>query len=335
MKNSMKTRTAILALLLTVCSCLPTVANALGTTANTILVAKSASLNASYTVLVGTPYTVTTIGGDMNSTVAAIYGFSNSLTGGSNQTILRNSLAAYPFLFGNRGNTATTLNLAESISMSGTFGTAWTQTLTPASAPVVGIDQNQGVTLDITSSVTAYDGSSSLSRVTFNINSGLVSGSYTGFNNQSYAGGGLFTFSKTTSITGPDIIFVNKQITNLSAPISGGYQGEATDAVPGAIIEYKITITNQGTTRSILTRIEEVIPTYSVLLSVSVNSSVVETGAGVGAAGDVDYFYGSTYNDTFIDDYISRSAIQKIRFNFLPINAGASRDVIFRVTIKD
>lgn len=316
-------------LLLTTCSF------ALGTTVNTTITAKSASLNATYSSQQGFQYPIANTGGDLSNTVQAIYGFSNPLMGGSDRSILRNSLATYVFSFGNRGNTVSTLNLSENLILSGRYGTAWSQALTPASAPVVGINQTQKVTLNITSSVTAFDGSSGLSRVTFNINSGLVSGSYTGFNNQSYAGGGLFIFNKTTSITGPDVIFVNKQITNLNAPVSGGYLGQASDAVPGSIIEYKISIINQGTTRSVLTRIEEMIPTYSVFLTVSANSNVVETGSGVGSANDVDYYYSGTYNNTFTNTLAGRLPIQKIRFNFAPMNAGATRNVIFRVTVKD
>jgi N-acetylneuraminic acid mutarotase len=121
--------------------------------------------------------------------------------------------------------------------------------------------QDTGVEFNFYTTPSSYAFNNSQGLVTLNyfLSSDIPTsriGNYTGFNSTSYGGSARLSPLTTTSVVGPDLVFMSRSKT-IEAP--AGYNGSPIAAVPGAKIKYKIVIHNQGLADSTTVNITELI----------------------------------------------------------------------------
>lgn len=57
-----------------------------------------------------------------------------------------------------------------------------------------------------------------------------------------------YSYTTMTTVSGPDVVIVTKNLLLVTAPTANGYQGGDNDVVPGAKLKYQVVLKNQGTT---------------------------------------------------------------------------------------
>ncbi len=201
---------------------------------------------------------------DIETTVISMYGFAG-LGAPDDDTTTAGVPVYFEYLISNEGNASDTYGVKFDIDeQNGTFHANWTYAIKLASNEavvsnadaavglvVVAEDGTIGISLEVTPSsspVEADDGYFSLVTVTVTTDSVPV-GVYTGANANIYGGTSEASDQTKTTISAGDMRL--SRTSTVDAPtvhISNG--GGANDAVPGAVITYLITASNEGSSNA-------------------------------------------------------------------------------------
>jgi len=112
----------------------------------------------------------------------------------------------------------------------------------------------------------------------------------------------------------------------VTAPVSGGFKGGASDAVPGATIKYIIYITSKGFSAAQNVTVVDKVPAYA---NYKMNTATGEAISIVSYSNNNGSTYTYTPSGTYIDP-----AVTNIKWRCLDITSGATRKVEFSVVIR-
>ena len=228
----------------------------------------------------------TIYGTTIEATVLPIYGLSGPGTP-DDQYTEPSAAVYYVYQIFNEGNETDTYSLStSSATYNGVYGDDWT-------FEIIRDDNNNGDWEDDTDTVTdevtlTEDGSAyfflkvtpssnaqdaSWGEVTVTATtSATPAGEYTGANANTYGGPSYVQDTARTNINAP--IMVMTRVATVDAPISGSpgyYLGGSHDPVPGAVITYTITYTNEGNADASSVIIKEKIPVFGTTEAGHVN----------------------------------------------------------------
>ena len=304
-----------------ICTALATSAHAVvaGTSAGTVITANATDLEITYTDTGSNVQPTVNALADITATVSAIYG----LDGGTvapdlDNVVLAGNATTYTVYFRNVGNTSDTVSFnydnVATINYQGLPGSTWEVSPLSASSQLLSEFAVATVSFTVTASMDAGNGSKGF--VTVNaITERTPVGAYTGFNTNLYGGAPTYSYTTTTTVSGPDVVIVTKNLVLVTAPTANGYNGGDNDVVPGAKLKYQVVLKNQGTTANAVA-LEQAIPAHTDYLKGSM--------AVVGSAGITpvkEFFNGSFNTDS---GSTTDATVSKIRFSFTEMRDGSS-----------
>lgn len=307
-------------------------ANALpsqGTSAGTVITSVSTNLEITYTDANSNLQPTVNASSDVTASVSAIYGLDKSeFSPDLDNAISAGGTTSYTLYFRNVANTSDTVSFnfnATTINYQGTFGSAWQVSPLSLSSQTLSEFAVATVSFTVTASASAQNGSKGFVTVNAITNSTPV-GTYTGFNTNIYGGSPTLNYVTMTTVSGPDIVIVTKNLLLITAPTVNGYAGNATDPVPGSKLKYQIVLKSQGTTANLVT-LMQAIPVHTDYLR---GSMVITDTSSAGTTPVKEYFNGSAYvtdSGSTVDTSVTR-----IRFSFAQMKP-ATRFVTLNFTV--
>jgi hypothetical protein len=199
--------------------------------------------------------------------VLPMYGFDGLTTTPTLQATTPGTARTYNYTITNEGNNSDTFGLKYTVTYTGCAGTGWLVEICRASdnfvlantqntigvSPSVGEDANWGFYVRVTpSSVPTNAPNGSFATVTVTATTAArPAGEYYGANGITY--GGTSEASNTTITTIETSVMTMTRVATVDAPRTAGgkYTGGAHDAVPGAVITYTITTSNEGSANAL------------------------------------------------------------------------------------
>jgi uncharacterized repeat protein (TIGR01451 family) len=289
-----------------------------GTQAGTVITANATDLEITYTDTGSNAQPTVNALADITATVSAIYG----LDGGTvvpdvDNVVLAGGATTYTVYFRNVGNISDTVSFnydtTATINYQGLPGTDWEVSPLSATSQLLSEFAVATVSFTVTASMDAGNGSKGF--VTVNASTGsLPVGAYTGFNTNLYGGAPTYSYTTMTTVSGPDVVIVTKNLLLVTAPTANGYDGGDNDVVPGAKLTYQVVLKNQGTTANAVA-LEQAIPAHTDYLKGSMGI--------VGSAGLTplaEFFNGSFNTDSGSTTDVS---VTRIRFSFTEMKNGS------------
>ena len=230
-----------------------------------------------------------TIYGDtIEATVLAIYGLSGPGTPVDQFT--EPSVAVYyTYQIFNEGNESDTYSLStSSATYNGSYGDAWTFNIirdddqdgvandsdTITDEVTISEDGSAYFFVKVTPSSNAGDGSWGEVTVT-STTSATPNGQYTGANANIYGGPAYVDDTSRTNIDAPSLVMSTSTLVDAPNTYTGG---GANEAVPGAVITYTITYTNEGNAEGRDAIIKQKIPLFGTSEAGHVNVTGTKTG---------------------------------------------------------
>jgi uncharacterized repeat protein (TIGR01451 family) len=232
-------------------------ANAIGTTANTLIDSTATSVTLSYSGYADVTFNLTTAP-QVTKSVGAVYGFNfyNSVTANLYSPTVTSGYTAAGVtlnLFQNIVNisndtiTVSVRTSGNAVSLAGNSGTLanWIFTVT---SPTDNLDLNE-VTNSWRVKIKPAADALNLSQAGITLNVFMVGFTtpnmqYTGYNNNVYGGYNQFGYGIAATISGPDLVLLSRYSTISSS--MPGYTGGVSDLVPGSKVTYTIVVKNQG-----------------------------------------------------------------------------------------
>jgi uncharacterized repeat protein (TIGR01451 family) len=231
---------------------------------------------------------------NLDTTVVSMYGFAD-LGAPADQSTTAGVAVTYDYVITNEGNASDTYGITFEVSYGGSASN-WTFAIQKESddstiestegdvglSDAVGEDAEFGFYLTVlpsTSQSESPDGGSATVTVTVTTDSTPV-GDYTGANGNEYGGTDADNDATITTISAGEMTL--SRVATVDAPTEyitnrGGNLGHH-DAVPGAVITYTLTVSNEGSNDAENVIIVDKVPT---------NTKGIHVGAGVGDQGDV------------------------------------------------
>jgi len=148
---------------------------------------------------------------------------------------------------------------------------------------------------------------------------------YTGFNGNTYAGYNFYQYQLTGTVSGPEMVIVNRIIEATAIPTINGYSGPVLLTVPGSKLTYTIVIRNIGTADAATVNISDLVPQDATHVDYLVSSA---SGTGSPTISYLDPVSPVTPAGT-IDP-----SVKKINWLFTNIPTGETRTVNYSVVIK-
>ena len=308
-----------------ICTALATSAHAVvaGTSAGTVITANATDLEITYTDTGSNVQPTVNALADITATVSAIYGLDGGaldITSTLSKSLLAGNAVNYTVYFRNVGNISDTVSFdynATTINYQGLPGSTWSVSPLSASSQLLSEFAVATVSFTVTASMDAGNGSKGF--VTVNASTGsLPVGAYTGFNTNLYGGAPTYSYTTKTTVSGPDVVIVTKNLLLVIAPTANGYKGGNNDVVPGAKLKYQVVLKNQGTTANAVS-LEQAIPAHTDYLK---KSMTVVGSAGIGAT--KQYIISGVPADDSLASNVTDSTVSKIRFSFTEMKDGSS-----------
>ncbi len=288
-----------------------------GTQAGTMITANANDLQITYTDTGDNIQPTVSATLDITANVSAIYGLDggvSDITLSLSKSVLAGASVVYEVYFRNVGNASDRVSFnydnVATINYQGLPGAEWEVSPLSVASQLLSEFAVATVSFTVTASMDAGNGSKGI--VTVNASTGSMPvGTYSGFNNNLYGGSPTWSYTTRTTVSGPDVVIVTKNLFSVEAPTGvRGYKGGNNDVVPGAKLTYQVVLKNQGTTANAVA-LEQAIPANTDYLQGSME--IVSAGTG-GLLPLKEIFNGTAY----VSDAgtTTNALISKIKFTF-------------------